>query len=62
MTNETKQEIISIVENTLKVPVTKIGDGLLRFNIKGNEIHQSYLQLEYYHKHGILQQYLTELQ
>ena len=61
MTNEIKEKIISTIEVTLKVQVTKIGDGLLRFDIRGEQIHQSYLQLEYYEKQGILQQYLLEL-
>lgn len=61
MTNEIKQEIISVIEVTLKVQVTKIGDGLLRFDVRGKQIHQSFLQLEYYEKQGILQQYILEL-
>jgi hypothetical protein len=61
ITEEQKTEIKKIVEETLKVTTQQIGTGILKFELKGEIIHQSFEQLAYYQFHNCLDTYLNEL-
>jgi len=61
MSEDLKTEIRKIVEETLKLTTQRIGTGILKFELNGKPVHQSFEMLEYYKKHNCLKTYLLEL-